>query len=85
VQAAASRAKAAEVRSRAADILRKLTAKGIAVPAHGLAGDTLRLIRAVQVLEDIGGTDARTLLARIVRLAGPAGDEAKAALGRMKK
>lgn len=85
VQAAASRAKSAEVRSRAADILRKLTAKGITVPAHGLAGDTLRLIRAVQVLEDIGGTDARTLLTRIVKLGGPAGDEAKAALGRMKK
>jgi len=85
IQNAASRAESAEVRARAADILAKLTGKGIAIPAHGLAGDTLRLIRTVQVLEDIGGADARTLLARIVKLGGPGGDEARAALGRMKK
>ena len=59
VQAAASAADSQEARTRATDILNKLTAKGVTVPGHGLAGDTLRFVRAIQVLEDIGGGEAK--------------------------
>ncbi len=85
VQAAASSADSQETRTRAADILSKLTAKGVVVPNLGLAGDTLRLVRATQVLEDIGGAEAQALLGKMVHLGGRVGDDAKAALGRMKR
>ncbi len=75
----------AEAKKRAGEILTALSAKGLAVPSHGLAGDTMRLFRAVEVLEDIGGTEAKSLLGRIAALGGPASDAAKAALKRMGK
>jgi hypothetical protein len=85
VQAAAARAESPEVRTRAAEILDKFTAKGLQVPAHGLAGDTLRLVRAVQALEDAGGAEAKALLEKIAALGGRPGEEAKAALKRLGK
>ena len=71
-----------EVRKRAEEVLNRLAARGVRVPAHGLAGDALRLLRATEVLEKVGGTEATKLLRRIEALGGPAGDEAKAALRR---
>jgi WD40 repeat protein len=85
VQAAASGAESQEVRTRATEIIDKLTAKGLIVPSHGLAGDTLRLVRAVQVLEAIGGSEAEALLKKVADLGGRPGDAAKAALKRLKK
>ena len=72
-----------EVKKRAGDILNALAARGIRVPAHGLAGDTLRLFRAAEVLEKVGGAEAEALLKRIEAVGGPAAVEAKAALARM--
>jgi WD40 repeat protein len=83
VQDAAARSKSPEIRARAAEILDKFTAKGVRIPAHGLTGDTLRLVRAVQVLEDVGGPEAKALLKVISGLGGRAGAEAEAALKRM--
>ncbi len=85
VQAAAVSSDSAEIRTRATELIDKFTAKGLRVPDHGLAGDTLRLYRAVQVLEDVGGADAKALLGRIATLGGPVGDSAKAALKRTAK
>ena len=85
MQAAASAAESQEARTRAADILNKLTAKGVTIPAHGLAGDILRFVRAIQVLEDIGGAEAKAALAKLAQLGGRAGDDAKAALARLGK
>jgi len=72
-----------EVKKRAGDILNALAARGIRVPAHGLAGDTLRLFRAAEVLEKVGGAEAEALLKRIEAVGGPAAVEAMAALARM--
>lgn len=85
VQNAATRSDSAEVRTRAADLLNKFTAKGLSIPEHGLVGDDLRLYRAVQVLEDWGGTEAKSQLDRIAKLGGPSADPAKAALERIEK
>jgi WD40 repeat protein len=74
-----------EVRDRAREVMGKLNAKGLYLPAHGLADDALRLFRAVQALEEIGGKDAKTLLETIAATGGRPGAEAKAALARMKK
>lgn len=84
VQQAARASDSPEVRTRATNLLTQYTAKGIRVPDHGLAGDDLRLLRAAQALEDVGGPEAKSLLERIAKLDGPATDAAKAALGRIK-
>ena len=52
---------------------------------YGLASDTLRLVRTAQVLEELGGDDARSLLERIETFGGRPAETAKAALGRMRK
>ncbi len=83
--AAATRSEDPEVRDRALAVLRKMEAKGLATPAHGLTGDTLRLVRAVQALEEIGTARAKSLLGEIATAGGAPGDEAKAALSRFKK
>lgn len=85
VQAAAAGAESAEARNRAAALLDKFNAKGLRVPENGMAGDMLRLFRAVQVLEDLGGSEVKPLLSRIADTAGPASDAAKAALKRIGK
>jgi hypothetical protein len=74
-----------EVRTRVASIVDRLKAKGIIWPEHGLASDTLRLVRTAQVLEELGGDDARSLLERIETFGGRPAETAKAALGRMRK
>ncbi len=74
-----------ELRDRAAEVLKKIEDKGGTVPAHGLSPDTLRLLRTVQALEDIGTADAKMLLGAIADLGGRVGAEAKAALARLKK
>lgn len=74
-----------EVRNRADYALKQLGARGFVVPAHGLAGDELRMVRAVQALEEIGTAAARRLLAEIGASGGRAGADAKAALARLKK
>ena len=55
---------------------------GLRVPESGLFGEQLRMVRAVHVMETIGGKDARALLEEIAR--GPLDDrvakEARAAL-----
>lgn len=57
-----------------------------AAPSSGSrAGDSLRLVRAVQVLEDLGGKDAKELLGQIALLKGRAGDDARAAIKRLGK
>ncbi|MBY0458320.1 MAG: hypothetical protein K2V38_13345, partial [Gemmataceae bacterium] len=83
---AASKGDNPDRRDHALEVLRKLEAKNIEVPEHGLTSDTLRLVRAVQSLEDIGTTSAKELLGQIAATApGRASDEAKAALARMGK
>ena len=74
-----------EVRDRAREVMGKLNAKGLYPSATGLADDQLRLFRAVQALEVIGGKDAKTVLEAIATTGGQPGVEAKAALARMKK
>ena len=85
---AAFRAMPEEVRGRAGEIVKQFAAKGVAIPLHGMVGDNLRLIRAVHVLETIGGADARAQIERIAAIAGK-GDKARsdalAALERMRK
>lgn len=55
---------------------------GLRVPESGLFGEQLRMLRAVRVLETVGGKEARTVLEEIAK--GPADDrvanEARAAL-----
>jgi WD40 repeat protein len=75
----------ADTRDRAKEVLKKLEDKGVTTPAHGLNADTLRLVRAVQALEEIGTESAKALLQTIAGGGGRAGDEAKAALARLKK
>lgn len=84
VRAAAANADSAEARKRAADVLAKFSARDIRLPDGGLAGDSLRLYRAVEVLEDVGTKEAREL-AREVLEAGPIADAAKAARARLGK
>lgn len=74
-----------ELRDRAAEVLKKIEDKGGTVPAHGLSPDALRLLRAVQALEDIGTAEAKALLGAIAETGGRAGAEAKAALARLKR
>lgn len=85
VQAAAANAESPEARTRAAGIADKFTAKGLRIPLHGLAGDTLRFFRAVQVLEEVGGAEAKAVLAEVATLGGRPADEARAALKRLEK
>lgn len=85
VQAAAAGSDSAETRTRAGELLGKLTAKGLSIPDHGLAGDDLRLYRAVQALEDVGGSGAKPLLEQISKFGGPAADLAQTALKRKAK
>ena len=82
---AASMSDDPEIRDRATEVLKKITALGASVPAHGLGGDSLRLVRAVQALEEIGTPEAKSLLESIVMIGGKPADEAKAALARLKK
>jgi WD40 repeat protein len=74
-----------DLRDRAKEVLEKFTAKEIYLPANGLTPDTLRLIRAVQALEEIGTVEAASVLKLIADIGGRPGDEAKAALTRLKK
>jgi WD40 repeat protein len=74
-----------EVRDRAREVMGKLNAKGLYLSATGLADDQLRLFRAVQALEEIGGKEAKRVLEAIAATGGRAGEEAKTALARMKK
>ncbi|MBP3955593.1 hypothetical protein J8F10_09895 [Gemmata sp. G18] len=83
--AAASQSENATVRDRALDLLRKMEAKGLSTPAHGLVGDSLRLFRAAQALEEIGTAPAQSVLDEIATTGGRPGAEAKAALARLKK
>jgi WD40 repeat protein len=80
VQMVAATSESAEAKKRANEILTQFAAKGVTVPSHGLAGDPLRLVRAVQVLEEIGGPEAKTLVERIATMGGAAAEAAKAAL-----
>jgi WD40 repeat protein len=74
-----------DLRDRAKEVLEKLNAKEIYLPANGLTPDTLRLIRAVQALEEIGTAEAISVLKLIANISGRPGDDAKAALTRLKK
>lgn len=82
VQTAAAHAETPEARNRAAEIANKLAAKGLRIPVHGFAGDTLRLYRAVQVLEDLSEDDVVGLLGEITKQGGLAADAAKEVLKR---
>jgi WD40 repeat protein len=82
---AAAKSESPEARKRASEIIAKLTANDVRVPDNGLAGDTLRLVRAVQVLEDVGGNEAKKLLGQIAALGGRSGEDAKAAIERIEK
>ena len=79
---AADTSGSAEVRKRARDIILGLSRSGVRPPAHGLAGDGVRLVRAVGVLEVLGGAES---LAEIAEYGGRVGDEAKAALARLRR
>jgi hypothetical protein len=72
-----------EVRRRAASILDRLAVKNVRPPGHGLAGDGVRLFRAVQALELVGGDEAVAALTEIAAHGGLVRDEANAALKRM--
>jgi hypothetical protein len=85
LQVVAATSDSAEAKKRANEILTQLAAKGFVVPGHGLAGDSLRLVRAVHVLEEIGGPEAKMLLERISTLGGAAAEAAKTALKREDK
>jgi WD40 repeat protein len=85
VQVVAASSESAEAKKRANEILTSLSARGVVVPSNGLAGDSLRLVRAVQVLEEIGGPEAKTLLDRIAAMGGAPAESAKAALKKWDK
>jgi len=80
---AATKSDDPEVRDRAAELLKKLNGRGQTVPAHGLAGDDLRMVRAVHALELIGTPAARDLLRVIADAGGRPAADAKAALARL--
>lgn len=82
---AATKSDEPEVRDRAAEVLKKLNGRGQTVPAHGIAGDDLRMVRAVHALELIGTKAAKELLAVIAETGGAPAADAKAALARLKK
>lgn len=82
---AATKSDDPEVRDRAIEVLKKLNGRGQTVPAHGLAGDDLRMVRAVHALELIGTKAAKELLAVIAETGGAPAADAKAALARLKK
>ncbi len=85
VQSAAARAESQEVRTRGRDILDTLMARGVIMPGHKLAGDMLRLVRAVHVLEEIGGAEAKALLKKIAEDGDRCGDLAKTVLKRLEQ
>jgi hypothetical protein len=72
-----------EVRRRADAVLTELRKAGVAYPTHGLSAEPLRQVRAVAVLERIGGAEARKLLEGLREAGGPPGEEAVRALARM--
>jgi hypothetical protein len=74
-----------DVRDRVREVLGKISAKEISLPAHGLTPDALRLVRAVQALEEIGTAEAVSVLNLIANISGRPGEDAKAALSRLKK
>lgn len=74
-----------EVRDRAKEVLGKLNAKGQFLLPNGLTADSLMLVRSVQSLEEIGTTEAQSVLRLIADTGGRPGEEAKAALERLKK
>lgn len=82
---AATKSEDPEVRDRATDLLKKLNGRGQTVPSHGLAGDDLRMVRAVHALELIGTPAARELLKVIAETGGAPGADAKAALARLSR
>ncbi len=67
---AATKSENPDIRDQAAAVLRKLDAKESITSEHGLSGDTLRLVRAVQALEDIGTAAAKACLGDIVPVGG---------------
>lgn len=81
----ATRSDDTDVRDRAKELIEKLEARDVTVPAHGLAGDDLRLVRAVQALEQIGTPRAVGTLREMASLGGRPGEEAKATLTRFVK
>ena len=74
-----------EVRDRAREVIGRLNAKGHYIPATGMIDDQLRLFRSAQALEEIGTAEAKKVLEAIAASGGRPGDEAKAALSRLKK
>ena len=79
---AAENSPSPEARQRAAVIVNGLSRREITLPPHGLVGDHLRLVRAVQVLDEIGGAEAKKLLQQIAAGGGPEGDAASSVLNR---
>jgi WD40 repeat protein len=62
-----------EVRLQAGKLLAKFDRLGVKVPENGLYGEPLRHLRAVTVLEQIGGDDARAVLGLIRATGGRPG------------
>lgn len=74
-----------EVRLQAGELLDKFTKLGVKVPENGLYGEPLRQLRAVSVLEQIGGEDAVGVLRLIRKNGGRPGVAAEGALARLKR
>lgn len=83
VTKAAEDGDSAEVRQQAEEILRRFAKLGVEVPANGLYGEPLRQLRAVTVLEQVGGPAADGVLKEIKQSGGRPAAAATAALARM--
>jgi WD40 repeat protein len=68
-----------EVRKRATSVLDDFRRSGETVPITGLVGSTLKLVRAVAVLERIGTPEAKALLGELAKGTGPAAEAARKA------
>ena len=69
-----------EVRKRATSVLDGFRRTGETVPITGLVGSSLKLVRAVAVLERIGTPEAKALLAELAKGTGPGAEAAKKAM-----
>lgn len=69
-----------EVRKRATSVLEDFRRSGETVPITGLVGSTLKLVRAVAVLERIGTPEAKAMLAELAKGTGPAAEAARKAM-----
>lgn len=83
VTKAAEDGDSAEVRQQAEEILKRFAKLGVEVPANGLFGEPLRQLRAVTVLEQVGGAAAVGVLKVIQQSGGRPAAAATAALARM--